>query len=145
MNTIRESLPWREGHQRDDRPTCWTHPSFAQHVLPSITQLVGGFNPLKNISQTGNLPQIGVNIANIWNHHSDKVLSGWVWVKPLITASSLHLLHLNVSEWWKPNTNPTHQLVFTWHPTYACRRKQNVWVYKGFLRFLEIKEESTKL
>ena len=25
--------------------------------------------PLKNISQNGNLPQIGVNIKNFWNHH----------------------------------------------------------------------------
>ena len=25
--------------------------------------------PLKNISQDGNLPQIGVKIKNIWNHH----------------------------------------------------------------------------
>ena len=25
--------------------------------------------PLKNISQNGNLPQIGVKIKNIWNHH----------------------------------------------------------------------------
>ena len=25
--------------------------------------------PLKNISQIGNLPQIGVKIKNIWNHH----------------------------------------------------------------------------
>ena len=25
--------------------------------------------PLKNIRQTGNLPQIGVKIKNIWNHH----------------------------------------------------------------------------
>ena len=24
---------------------------------------------LKNISQNGNLPQIGVNMKNIWNHH----------------------------------------------------------------------------
>ena len=24
---------------------------------------------LNNISQNGNLPQIGVNIKNIWNHH----------------------------------------------------------------------------
>ena len=31
--------------------------------------LVGGFNPLENISQIGNLPQIGVKIKNIWNHH----------------------------------------------------------------------------
>ena len=27
--------------------------------------LVGGFNPPENISQLGNLPQIGVNIKNI--------------------------------------------------------------------------------
>ena len=34
------------------------------------SRLVGGFNPdLKNISQNGNLPQIGVKIKNIWNHH----------------------------------------------------------------------------
>ena len=26
---------------------------------------------LKNISQNGNLPQIGVNMKNIWNHHPD--------------------------------------------------------------------------
>ena len=28
--------------------------------------------PLKNISQNGNLPQVGVNIKNMWNHHLDK-------------------------------------------------------------------------
>ena len=28
--------------------------------------------PLKNISQNGNLPQIGVKIKNIWNHHLDQ-------------------------------------------------------------------------
>ena len=27
--------------------------------------------PLKNSSQNGNLPQIGVNMKNIWNHHLD--------------------------------------------------------------------------
>ncbi len=29
--------------------------------------------PLKNISQNGNLPQIGVKIKNLWNHH----LASW--------------------------------------------------------------------
>ena len=28
-----------------------------------------GFNPSENISPNGNLPQIGVKIKNIWNHH----------------------------------------------------------------------------
>ena len=31
--------------------------------------LVGGFNPFENISQNGNLPQIGVKIPNLSNHH----------------------------------------------------------------------------
>jgi len=26
---------------------------------------------LKNISQNGNLPQVGVKIKNMWNHHLD--------------------------------------------------------------------------
>ena len=30
---------------------------------------------LKNISQTGNLPQIGVDIKNIWNHHLDDAMT----------------------------------------------------------------------
>ena len=29
---------------------------------------------LKNISQNGNLPQIGVNIKNVWNHQLVKIL-----------------------------------------------------------------------
>ena len=28
---------------------------------------------LKNISQNGNLPKIGVNIKNIWNHHPARI------------------------------------------------------------------------
>ena len=28
--------------------------------------------PLKNISQNGNLPQVGVKIENIWNHHLEQ-------------------------------------------------------------------------
>ena len=31
--------------------------------------LVGGLNPSENICQNGNLPQIGVQITNIWNNH----------------------------------------------------------------------------
>ena len=27
--------------------------------------------PLKNISQNGNLPQVGVKIKDVWNHHPD--------------------------------------------------------------------------
>ena len=31
--------------------------------------------PLKNISQIGNLPQIGVKIKNIWNHHLEQFVT----------------------------------------------------------------------
>ena len=27
--------------------------------------------PMKNISQNGNLPQVGMKIKNVWNHHLD--------------------------------------------------------------------------
>ena len=37
-----------------------------------IHLLVGGFNPFEKYDrQNGNLPQIGMNIKNIWNHHLD--------------------------------------------------------------------------
>ena len=37
---------------------------------PTINySLVGGFNHLKNISQIGSFPQVGVKMKNIWNHH----------------------------------------------------------------------------
>ena len=34
---------------------------------------------LKNMSQNGNLPQIGVKLKNIWNHHPD---DGFCWENP---------------------------------------------------------------
>ena len=40
-------------------------------------KLVGGFNPSENISQIGNLPQIGVKIKPIWNHHLVKCSQFW--------------------------------------------------------------------
>ena len=37
---------------------------------PLFLHLVGGWTAhLENIDQHGNLPQVGVNIKNIWNHH----------------------------------------------------------------------------
>ena len=55
--------------------------------------------PLKNISQNGNLPKIGVKIKNIWNHHPVircsiisvvKIMTPWfpLW----FTLSQLHEL-----------------------------------------------------
>ena len=34
------------------------------NITPT-SKLIGGFNPLKYISQNGNLPQVGMNIKNI--------------------------------------------------------------------------------
>ena len=48
-------------------PTA-TQVSSPKFEEPRWTQLVGGFNQPKNISQNGNLPQVGVKIKNIWNH-----------------------------------------------------------------------------
>ena len=43
---------------------CWIQGSQWHNFL------VGAFNPFQNIiRQSVNLPQIGVNIKNIWNHH----------------------------------------------------------------------------
>ena len=42
---------------------------------------------LKNISQNGNLPQVGVKIKNIWNHHQEN--DGWAQHR----ANELKALH----------------------------------------------------
>ncbi len=34
---------------------------------------------LKNISQIGSFPQVGVKIKNIWNHNPDHVAPGGDW------------------------------------------------------------------
>ncbi len=40
-----------------------------------IVFLVGGFNPSEKYArQIGNLPQRGVKIENVWNHHLDYLL-----------------------------------------------------------------------
>ena len=42
----------------------------SKNQVTSYTYLVGGFNPSEEYArQNGNLPQIGVKINNIWNHH----------------------------------------------------------------------------
>ena len=43
-------------------------------ITPATQLLVGGWTThLKNMSQIGSLPQIGVKIKNIWDHHLDYV------------------------------------------------------------------------
>ena len=44
---------------------------------------------LKNISQNGNLPQIRVNIENVWNHHLFTNISDLHQVDALLSAPTL--------------------------------------------------------
>ena len=46
-----------------------------QYTKNPQTVLVGGFNPVENISHIGSFPQVGVNIKNIWNHHLEYLIS----------------------------------------------------------------------
>ena len=57
---------------------CWHLDDAACHldnfpnIPPASTWLVVSTH-LKNVSQNGNLPQIGVKIANLWNHHQPPI------------------------------------------------------------------------
>ena len=54
---------------------------------------------LKNTSQIGNLPQIGVKIKNIWNHHLDYFPTNMCWSKPGSSSKSL-------PQFWYPQLRP---------------------------------------
>ena len=66
-------VPWKPNQRLlyDWKPTIKKHPLQIWLVVSTH---------LKNISQNGNLPQIGVKIKNIWNHGST-VSSTWMWRK----------------------------------------------------------------
>ena len=65
----------------------WSHVTTSGHdfkvefhvELSKVNRLVDS-TLLKNISQIGNLPQIGVNMKNIWNHHLVKVSKPFIIV-----------------------------------------------------------------
>ena len=62
-------------------------PSTASIIIKRNVFLVGGFNQLENISQNGNLPQIGVHIKkNIWKHHPGVSRCTWnaLWISSFI-------------------------------------------------------------
>ena len=77
-----------------------------REVLVYRQLLVGGFHvstPLRNISQIGNFPQIGVKMKNFWNHHLDyhhlpftvsflSLFSGFFicWLPCFLTIGGLH-------------------------------------------------------
>ena len=56
---------------------------------------------LKNISQIGNLPQIGVKIINVWNHHLVTFCSGKK--NPALSGLGMRCKHtklVKVTGWW---------------------------------------------
>ena len=56
-----------ESHARIPKKKSPTKQIQAKHHLLLVVSTL-----LKNTSQNGNLPQIGVKIKNTWNHHLDK-------------------------------------------------------------------------
>ena len=55
------ALRWEAKLEAEVIPNAWWSAENTIHMVVSIQ--------LKNISQNGNLPQIGVKIKNIWNRH----------------------------------------------------------------------------
>ena len=76
--------PW--GHQRTEMSVS-THwflvvASKIQPIFPNKMNLdlVGGFNPIKQNSQSESFAQVGVKIKHIWNHYL--MVSGSLVLKP---------------------------------------------------------------
>ena len=86
---------------------------------------MGSPTNLKNISQIGNLPQIGVKIQNIWNHH----LGYWWVIAPIYTWGMLgwnHPLILTFYfsfSWDIQARQPVERIFETWfgHQVYASQ------------------------
>ena len=62
--------PWGTLHASWDELMCKNISDYDEQK----DSLLVVSTPLKNISQIGNLPQIGVKIKNIWNHHLDRLV-----------------------------------------------------------------------
>ncbi len=67
---------WDSGGLLGSEPERSQQPTTCWNSNGNQPQLVGGWTThLKNISQIGNLPQVGVKIKNVWNHHLDNLIS----------------------------------------------------------------------
>ena len=69
MNPLGSLSPQKTNHPNKTNPSEWLHGIF----LRGIHKWLVVSTHLKNISQIGNLPQIGVKMKNIWNHHLDNL------------------------------------------------------------------------
>ena len=62
----------------------WRSANFLRQVTPWA-------KCLKNISQIGSFPQVGVNIKNIWNHHPENNVLASVFETNLSNVAILKL------------------------------------------------------
>ena len=69
---------------------CLDHGSGTSSILQGEGNYLVVSTHLKNISQNGNLPQIGVIIKNIWNHHLGKIKKKNRWI-PFLASTSTRL------------------------------------------------------
>ena len=71
---------------------------YLDHSSPVFIWLVVEPTHLKNTRQNGNLPQVGVKIKDIWNHHLvHPFQTGWLWSTRGLLSSSIWEICLGVS------------------------------------------------
>ena len=66
VNTCQERIPWEK--HATNLLLAGVYCIFIAADDRERVQ-VGGFNNLKNISQIGSFPQVGVKVKDLWNHH----------------------------------------------------------------------------
>ena len=67
---------------------------------------------LKHLSQNGNLPQIGVKITNLWNHH----LKRDIWLPIFSTNYYCHMFLHPISHPWNLNPSNLQHDPLNWPP-----------------------------
>ena len=73
--------------QPADRSGHFQYPSPSKESWSFHHLLVGGFNPFEKYArQNGDLPQVGVKIKNVWNHHLALILL------PNVVRHSRHIM-----------------------------------------------------
>ena len=88
--------------------TLTTSTSTSTSTTTTTTTVTGWcfITQLKNISQHGNLPQIGVNINHIWNHHSGQYIVSKMVSSVVFEASAYVTLLTGFCQW---PLKPVHQ------------------------------------
>ena len=99
-----------------------------------IDKLVGGFNPSEKYysSQIGNLPQIGVKMKTIWNHH----LVNWCTTTYQLTQDSGHRQYLKTTVLWGIVRSKKHVtyilLIKRWNKHTSCSAQKTERIAKTY-------------